>query len=200
MNDVPLWLQVAVAIATVVAAVTALIASISSGVSSRAAVAAQADANAAWKRTAEALGEANELTRLNHEAEAAERGRLRRAPLGAALGNFAVSVLSARFSHAPEEFVKRISDEAYREIGDLQTASDAHTAPKFTRWVTVFATRIPLEGLGAEDFLRLSNVLAARERDWVTNPEAAMAAIRADPIVILDEKISPDDPYDYRVP
>jgi len=95
--------------------------------------------------------------------------------------------------------VRRLSDEAFPHIAELQVASDTPSAVKFTRWVTTYATKLPLDGVGAESFMRIGNVLAKRERDWVADPAAAMAAIRADPIVILDSEISPDDPYDYRV-
>ncbi|TFD68199.1 hypothetical protein [Cryobacterium gelidum] len=199
METVPLWLQIVVAIATIAAALTALVAAVNSGASSRAAVAAQADANAAWKKSAEALDEANGLTRMNHREMAAERGRLRRAPLAAALTSFADSVLWARFRGESDTKVAQIRRDASSAIGALQTNADEPTSQKFTRWVMVYAMKVPLEGDDAEGLLRLSNLLSAREREWVADPAVALAAIRAEPGVVLDSDISPDDPYDFRV-
>ena len=95
--------------------------------------------------------------------------------------------------------MKQIKDQAFPSIRELDVSSDEPSSAKFARWVITYASELPLDGVDPAGFMRLSNVVAARERQWVHNPVVAVAEIRADPGVIPKTPITPDDPYDFRL-
>ncbi len=192
MDAAALWIAFVSAIGTCGAALFAGFAMVNSSKAQKAARLAaeradkaQSEALEAWRATASALENSNELSR-----------RAARARFGNALNKIGHNMLAARISGLSGigEYPEMSSELG--ALGELEFASAQKSARKLTRWVGDFTRSIDLDSTAS--LLEAMVLFGDRVRGWVDDPELAMSQIRVDSR--LPEQIpNPTDSADWRV-